>query len=97
MPARPGPGCTGRCPTPSASTRTPRSRPPTPTWPGASTVSHLPSPREPTMPDTTTSHRHEDLSIDQQLALRTAANRLAGEFAGSYGPETIEQFLHTSY
>jgi protein-tyrosine-phosphatase len=49
------------------------------------------------MPDTTTSYWHEDLSIDQQLALRTAANRLAGEFAGSYGSETVERFLHTSY
>jgi protein-tyrosine-phosphatase len=49
------------------------------------------------MPDTTTSYWHDDLSIDQQLALRTAATRLAGEFTGIYGPETIERFLHTSY
>jgi len=48
------------------------------------------------MPDTTTS-RPEDLSIDQQLALRTVASRLADEFAGSYGTETIEQFLYSSY
>jgi protein-tyrosine-phosphatase len=47
------------------------------------------------MPDTT--YWHEDLSIDQQLALRTAAARLAGEFDGIYGAETIERFLHTSY
>ncbi|GIF07329.1 arsenate reductase ArsC [Actinoplanes siamensis] len=38
-----------------------------------------------------------DLSIDQDLALRTAATRLASEFASIYGPETIERFLHTSY
>jgi arsenate reductase (thioredoxin) len=50
------------------------------------------------MPDsTTTSYWHGDLSVDQQLALRTAATRLAGEFTGIYGPETVERFLHTSY
>jgi protein-tyrosine-phosphatase len=48
------------------------------------------------MPDTTLSWR-QDLSIDQQLALGTAATRLADEFAGIYGPETIERFLYTSY
>jgi arsenate reductase (thioredoxin) len=47
------------------------------------------------MPETT--YWHEDLSVDQQLALRTAATRLAGEFGGIYGPETIERFLHSSY
>jgi arsenate reductase len=38
-----------------------------------------------------------DLSVDQDLALRTAAVRLAAEFTGFYGPQTIERFLHTSY
>ncbi|GAA0474723.1 putative arsenate reductase ArsC [Actinoplanes capillaceus] len=38
-----------------------------------------------------------DISVDQALALRTAAVGLAGEFTGIYGPETIERFLHTSY
>jgi arsenate reductase (thioredoxin) len=38
-----------------------------------------------------------ELSIDQQLALRTAAAKLADEFTGVYGPETIERFLHSSY
>jgi arsenate reductase len=38
-----------------------------------------------------------DLSIDQQVALGTAAARLADNFAGVYGPETIERFLHSSY
>ncbi|WP_328993955.1 arsenate reductase ArsC [Kribbella sp. NBC_01245] len=42
-------------------------------------------------------HHREDLSIDQQLALRTAARRLGEEFAGIYGTETIERFLHSSY
>lgn len=41
--------------------------------------------------------RREDLSIDQHLALRSAAARLSEEFSGLYGPETIERFLHTSY
>jgi protein-tyrosine-phosphatase len=48
------------------------------------------------MPDTGTYWR-EDLSIDQHTALRTAAARLAAEFDGTYGPDTIERFLHTSY
>jgi arsenate reductase (thioredoxin) len=37
------------------------------------------------------------LSIDAQLALRTAATRLHNEFDGVYGTETIERFLYTSY
>ena len=40
---------------------------------------------------------HADLSIDAQLALRTAAANLRHEFAGLYGTETIELFLRTSY
>jgi protein-tyrosine-phosphatase len=38
-----------------------------------------------------------DLTIDLQHALRTAAARLAKEFAGVYGTETIERFLRSSY
>ena len=38
-----------------------------------------------------------DLSVDQQLALRTAATRLHGEFDGVFGTETIERFLHSSH
>jgi arsenate reductase (thioredoxin) len=49
------------------------------------------------MSETTSTHRREDLSIDQQVALRTAARRLRTEFDGIYGVETIERFLHTSY
>ena len=38
-----------------------------------------------------------DLAIDQQLALRTAASNLAREFDGTFGVETVERFLHSSY
>ena len=38
-----------------------------------------------------------DLSIDQQLALKTAATRLRDEFGGTFGMETIERFLQSSY
>ncbi|WP_203416549.1 arsenate reductase ArsC [Jiangella ureilytica] len=37
------------------------------------------------------------ITLDQQLALTTAATRLAGDFDGVFGQETIERFLHTSY
>jgi arsenate reductase (thioredoxin) len=37
------------------------------------------------------------LSIDTALALRTAASRLSEEFTGTFGAETIERFLHSSY
>ena len=36
-------------------------------------------------------------SVGQQLALESAAARLAEEFEGTFGPETIERFLSTSY
>ncbi|WP_255620923.1 arsenate reductase ArsC [Pseudonocardia sp. DSM 110487] len=42
-------------------------------------------------------HRRSDLSIDQQLALTTAASNLARQFDGIFGRETIERFLHSSY
>jgi arsenate reductase len=42
-------------------------------------------------------HHRPDLSIDQQLALTTAASNLAREFDGTFGVETIERFLHSSY
>ena len=38
-----------------------------------------------------------DLSLDQQLALKVAATRLAQKFAGVYGTETIDRFLTSSY
>ena len=40
---------------------------------------------------------HLDISLDQQLALKVAAERLTQDFYGIYGPETIERFLVTSY
>jgi len=44
-----------------------------------------------------TQHLRSDLSIDQQVALKTAATRLEREFDGTFGAETIERFLHSSY
>ena len=48
------------------------------------------------MTETQDYHRR-DLSVDQQLALRTAASRLQSEFDGIFGAETIERYLHSSY
>lgn len=42
-------------------------------------------------------HVRPDLSVDQRLALKTAATRLQKEFAEMFGAETIERFLHSSY
>ena len=39
----------------------------------------------------------EDLTMEQQHALRSAASNLQKEFEGVFGTETIEQFLATSY
>jgi protein-tyrosine-phosphatase len=38
-----------------------------------------------------------DITLEQSIALRAAAERLAGEFDGSFGTDTIERFLHSSY
>jgi protein-tyrosine-phosphatase len=45
----------------------------------------------------TTPHQHPDISLDQQQALLTAATRLQRDFDGTFGVETIERFLHSSY
>jgi protein-tyrosine-phosphatase len=45
----------------------------------------------------TAAHHRDDLTVDQQLALRTAARNLADEFRGIFGEETIDRFLHSSY
>ncbi|HSK61133.1 MAG TPA: arsenate reductase ArsC [Actinomycetospora sp.] len=45
----------------------------------------------------TKTYQRTDLSIDQRLALRTAATNLQREFAESFGLETIDRFLHSSY
>ena len=42
-------------------------------------------------------YRRDDISLDQQGALKGSATRLAREFDGVYGAETIERFLHASY
>jgi arsenate reductase (thioredoxin) len=46
---------------------------------------------------TTSAPTWDTLALDQSLALRTAASRLAEKFEGIYGPQTIERFLHTSF
>ena len=38
-----------------------------------------------------------NLSLEQGMALELAARRLANEFTGTFGKDTIEQFLHTSF
>jgi len=48
-------------------------------------------------PASLTRHVARNLSVDQQLALRTAATTLQGEFSDTFGVETIERFLHSSY
>jgi arsenate reductase len=45
----------------------------------------------------TKTYQRPELSVDQAVALKTAAQRLACEFSGVFGTETIERFLHTSY
>ncbi len=52
------------------------------------------------MTDSPVTHAHyhrDDLALDQQHALKTAATRLEREFAGTFGIETIDRFLHSSY
>ena len=41
--------------------------------------------------------RRPDITLDQQLALKTAAVRLARDFDGRFGVETIDRFLNSSY
>jgi NADPH-dependent ferric siderophore reductase len=38
-----------------------------------------------------------NLSLEQGRALELATRRLADEFTGTFGKDTIEQFLHTSF
>jgi protein-tyrosine-phosphatase len=45
----------------------------------------------------TSGYERTDLSLDQVQAMRTAAVRLQRNFAGVFGTETIDRFLHTSY
>jgi arsenate reductase (thioredoxin) len=45
----------------------------------------------------TDTERRAILTIEQEVALRTAAARLQRDFAETFGTETIERFLHASY
>ena len=45
---------------------------------------------------TETYHR-ADITLDQQFALKSAAAHLSRDFEGTFGVETIERFLHSSY
>jgi protein-tyrosine-phosphatase len=45
----------------------------------------------------TTSYQRPDITLDQQVALKTAASRLARDFEATFGVETIDRFLHASY
>ncbi|AYG03466.1 arsenate reductase ArsC [Gryllotalpicola protaetiae] len=40
---------------------------------------------------------HANVTLDQELALRNCAERLAAEFEGVFGKETIDRFLHESH
>lgn len=51
----------------------------------------------PTPVDPTHLEPHHDITLDQQVALRTAATRLARDFDGVFNAETIERFLRSSY
>jgi len=45
----------------------------------------------------TTTDPRPQITLDQQVALKTAASRLERDFTGTFGAETIERFLHSSY
>jgi protein-tyrosine-phosphatase len=45
----------------------------------------------------TQTHHRNDITLDQQVALKTAATRLGRDFAETFNTETIERFLHSSY
>ncbi len=45
----------------------------------------------------TETYPRQDITIDQELALKTAAANLAEDYSGTFGRETIERFLHSSY
>lgn len=43
------------------------------------------------------SHPRAQITLDQTVALKTAATRLSRDFVGTFNQETIERFLHSSY
>ena len=42
-------------------------------------------------------YQHPDITLDQQVALKSAASHLSLEFGGIFSVETIDRFLHSSY
>jgi protein-tyrosine-phosphatase len=71
-------------------------------WPGESTISRpVSDPRLEPVPEEASAmtelyHRH-DITLDQVVALKTAATRLGRDFDGTFNIETIDRFLHSSY
>lgn len=45
----------------------------------------------------TQSYSPPEITLDQQVALKSSARRLARDFEGTFGTETIERFLNSSY
>jgi arsenate reductase (thioredoxin) len=45
----------------------------------------------------TQTYRRRDIARDQQVALKHSATRLGRDFVGTFGVETIERFLYSSY
>ena len=45
----------------------------------------------------TQTYPRDDITLDQQVALKHAATQLARAFADTFGAETIERFLYSSY
>lgn len=45
----------------------------------------------------TDNYVRDDLTLESRIVLRAAAARLQGEFDGTFGTETIERFLYSSY
>ena len=45
----------------------------------------------------TESHLRDDITLEHQLVLRSSSMLLQKEFEGTFGSETIERFLHSSY
>ncbi len=45
----------------------------------------------------TETERAPGMTLDQQVALKHATSRLAREFIGTFGAETVERFLYSSY
>lgn len=45
----------------------------------------------------TETYKRPEFTLDQQVALKTAATRLGRDFDSTFGVETIERFLYSSY